>query len=407
MSCFIHLSLLLCLLCASTASAQHYLPLAAPRYCQYGGDSLSSEIYTYPNNPEIEVLANKILQVTTNEEANFQLVAANVQDIVAVLDGKKRYILCNRLYFNELIDKNLWVALLAHTIGHHVKEHVFSPLATLRQEEEMEADEFMGYALRKLGTVSRNYAANIPARLPLGFPLDSADRRLAILRGWDRAQAFLNIIPSSAFYDDGQGKVDPNFPVFQFPPPEWSDNRDMSAYFSKCKTLGDAKDRLSNALEKTGYTSRDYFYIPKGFALVTRLEQFNKEGTPKSEQNRWSPHPVREESFSVMGYLNSLIRAEPGYFRVFVFLVTPITVVKSPKYRITREDAVNWLGSGVNRLPPEVAAQKFMVGKTGVTALIYEFKVLESNRKATLSRPSMLTAEAHLRMSRIASELKQ
>ncbi|MBV8774528.1 MAG: TonB family protein [Deltaproteobacteria bacterium] len=39
--------------------------------------------------------------------------------------------------------------------------------------------------------------------------------------------------------------------------------------------------KLSTALESAGYLERSYFAVPDGFALVTRLEQIDIDGTPK------------------------------------------------------------------------------------------------------------------------------
>ena len=401
------LSVLLCLLCAGTANAQKSLPLTAPHYCQYGGDSLSRDLYTFSNDPEIEALADKILRLTTGEEAHFQLMAANVQDIVAVLDDKKRYILCNRLYFKKLKDENLWAALLAHAIGHHVREHGFSRLAAVRQHEEIEADKFMGYALRKLG-IPRSVASEIPIRLPLGHASDSMERRMAILYGWDRAQLLFDISDKASYYDDNKNKVDLDFPSFEFPPPAWSGKHRLSTYFGKCKTLGAVASKLEAALDSNRYFSKSYFQVRGGFALVSGMEQFNENGSCKPDEDRWSLRPVIEKSFSLLGYLKSLVDATSGYFRVFVFIVTPENLEKSNKtQRITREDAIKWLDSGRGGLSKQIASQKFTADGTQVIALVYEFRMPESTRKAVQTLPGSLTAEQHLRMSGILKHLKQ
>lgn len=403
----IHLSILFCLLCAGTASAQKYLPLTAPRYCQYGGDSLSREIYTFSNAPEIEALANKVLRLTTGEEANFQLAAANVKDIVALLDGKQRYILCNRLYFNKLKDESLSAALLAHAIGHHVKGHTFSHLPAVRQHEEIEADKFMGYALCKLG-IPRSLAAEIPIRLPLGHASDSTERRLAILHGWDRAQLLFDISDKASYYDDNKTKVDLDFPKFDFPPPTWSGRHNLSPYFAKCKTLGEVASRLEAALDSNHYCCKYYFQVLGGFALATSIEQYGVNGSSKPDEQRWSSRPVIEKSFSLLAYLKSLVYAEVGYYRILVFIVTHENFEKNDKTRrITREDAMKWLDSGRGGLSKQISAQKFISEKTQVTTLVYEFRMPESTRKAVLNIPGTLTAEQHLRMSGILKHLKK
>ena len=388
---------------AVSVTAQDLLDLSSSRFCQYTGEALPEELYAFPSDESIEGLAGDILRLT-GKPANFKLLAANVTTAAAVYSAGKRYLMYNRLYFNDLNNNYLKAGILAHLIGHHINGHTFA-LAN-QAEEEVAADEFMGYALCKLG-VAREHAASIPQQLSLAQAGDPADRIAAILCGWERAEAHLKINPGTAFYEDDKGQIDPSFPQFPFPPPEWSESRDLSSFFIGSKTLGEIEGKLVKALDANGYFSRSYFQVPNGFTLATRLEQIQPDGTSMPDKNRWSVKPVREEAFSVANYLKSLLVSQPGFFRVFVFVVTDKSIYKNPKYRVSREEAINWLSEGGRCLPGPLVRQKVSSGVTKVTALVYEFEVSESNGQAKLHHPAMLTGEAHLRKAKLISILQK
>jgi len=143
-----------------------------------------------------------------------------------------------------------------------------------------------------------------------------------------------------------------------------------------------------------------------GFALVTQIEQFNEDGTCKSEKSRWSKKIVRCEGFSVECYLNALLTSKPGYFRVFVILVTQSLIKNSPR-TLTREEATDWINKGTNKIPEAVRKLPFDKNMTNVTALIYEFKVRESDRKPIISTPSELDGMEHLKKSKILDFLRR
>ena len=86
--------------------------------------------------------------------ANFEIRQANVQNAAAVAYGGKRYVLYNPNFINALDRRtgNQWasISVLAHEVGHHLKGHTVSGQGS-QPATELEADEFSGYALRKMG----------------------------------------------------------------------------------------------------------------------------------------------------------------------------------------------------------------------------------------------------------------
>jgi hypothetical protein len=87
-------------------------------------------------------------------QPRFQVQEADVENAAAVIHGGQRYILYNRRFLAELNNavKSDWAAIsiLAHEIGHHLNGHTLSRGGS-NPADELEADEFSGFVLRKMG----------------------------------------------------------------------------------------------------------------------------------------------------------------------------------------------------------------------------------------------------------------
>src|SRR5688572_668823 len=124
---------------------------------------------------------------------NFEVQAANVQNAAAVVYNGKRYVLYNPSFIDKLIKTTgtKWaaVSVLAHEIGHHLNGHTLAGTGNPHQLE-LDADEFSGFALRKMGaSLSEAQAAmNTIAqdRASRTHP-GQQDRLVAIQRGWNQA----------------------------------------------------------------------------------------------------------------------------------------------------------------------------------------------------------------------------
>ena len=191
-------------------------------------------------------------------------------------------------------------------------------------------------------------------------------------------------------------------PQFPWPPPETSARSDVPNNFllrseTEQPTLADIESRIRSALDAAGYTEKSYYAVPDGFALVTRLEQIEVDGTPKAGVERWALAigPLRD--FSLVAYLRALFTANVGYFRVIVFVVTPHPFSYS-NARIGRNDAIEWLRYGLNRLPPSIG-EKAYTSYHYCTALIYEFEKNDVEEKARTRTPGRLTGRIHLKRS--------
>lgn len=203
----------------------------------------------------------------------------------------------------------------------------------------------------------------------------------------------------------GCSRAEP-FPEFPWPPPQASGievlPRDL-LNVAAVTSLGDVNRRITAALDRNGYYESSYLAVPDGFALVTRLEQIESDGTPKMEPERWSIEAATG-SFTLAEYLRRLFLGTPGYYRVIVFVVTPHPFSQSAA-RLTPEQANSWLVGGFNRLPDEVASLSY-TDAFASTALIYEFARPTANDEPSLTYPGALTGRVHLERSGIWRELQ-
>ncbi len=86
--------------------------------------------------------------------ARFEMREANIDNAAAVIANGRRYILYNSNFLNAVnnASKTDWasVSILAHEIGHHLNGHTLISGGSNRTDE-LEADEFSGFVLRKMG----------------------------------------------------------------------------------------------------------------------------------------------------------------------------------------------------------------------------------------------------------------
>jgi hypothetical protein len=143
-----------------------------------------------------------------------------------------------------------------------------------------------------------------------------------------------------------------------------------------------------------GYVEKSYYAVPRGYALVTRIERINPDGTPKEVPTRWDIDIGPLQRFSISDYLEALFAAPPGYFRILVFVVTPFSFGQSDAF-VSRKEAMDWLHEGWNRLPENVRSLPF-TSDYGCTALIYEFEQHGRDQAPRLNTPGHIPGHTHL-----------
>ena len=137
-------------------------------------------------------IAERIIDVV-GLRANFDIRPANIENAAAVVYGGKRYVLYNPTFINNLMKTTgtEWAAIsvLAHEIGHHLNGHTVTASGS-EPEKELEADEFSGYVLRKMGASLAQAQAAMQtlasARASYTHPA-KYDRLAAIEQGWNHA----------------------------------------------------------------------------------------------------------------------------------------------------------------------------------------------------------------------------
>jgi len=140
----------------------------------------------------MEDMMKQVMNVIGSSE-NLELKEANVLNIEAKISHRKKYILYNAGFITNLNDatKDKWsvVALLAHEIGHHLNGHTMRRGGS-KPELELEADEFAGFILQRLGATlqqSQNVMYFIAKKKGSKTHPSRDARLLAIEKGWNKA----------------------------------------------------------------------------------------------------------------------------------------------------------------------------------------------------------------------------
>jgi hypothetical protein len=163
-------------------------------HCSYYGESTSTPLRLSPATAEAKKEIQNILDVI-GLRANFEINAANVDNAAAIISGGKRYILYNPQFMNAINSAahTDWarISILAHEIGHHLNGHTLGKGGS-EPDLELEADEFSGFVLRKMGASLHDSqramevaAANKQSKT---HPAKK-DRLASIAAGWNHANS--------------------------------------------------------------------------------------------------------------------------------------------------------------------------------------------------------------------------
>lgn len=370
------------------APAQELLELNLANRCIFHTLGQEEELYSFTTKVRVmDDLVADVLRLGGDLEQNFTVVQANVENVSAVVDGPKRYLLWSQ-DFLEKTTPTLAYASVAHEIGHHANLHQLT--ADRRDIEEREADVFMGFVLGMKNVPLGKLLSELRGEGILAVP---SSRQTAIGEGYEKAEKSLKI-------SGLQWEHDPSWDNFQraafpFPPPQCYQSASLSpASFGGCATLGDLGKKIGDTFNQKGYPHR-FMSVPEGFAVVTQLEQYQEDGGIYWDgKSRWQELPPAENFAFSMRYFKSLILPRKAYLRVFVVLVTRQNY-SSQQGRISKDAAKAWASQGVNRLPKSLAALPFN-DDYSVDVLVYEFEVPETNRQPQQHCPCHLDARRHL-----------
>ncbi|WP_294822492.1 hypothetical protein [uncultured Flavobacterium sp.] len=185
--------------------------------CSYYGETISGDIEAYEAGRTAGNVVKDIMSVI-GLKSNFELRAANVPNAAAVILKSKRYILYNPDFMDKINSAtgNKWAAIsiLAHEIGHHLNGHTLDKVGS-RPQTELEADEFSGFVLRKMGAslVEAQSAMAMIASLKGSHTHPAKNDRLAyIATGWKSAGAGTSAATIAANAIPASGSAQPFVP---------------------------------------------------------------------------------------------------------------------------------------------------------------------------------------------------
>jgi len=226
------ITILLISLFSLKASAQVELNFNLSGTCSYYGEAMNNSVYGFSSSQEADNIIERILS-NVGLKKNFQINAANVPNAAAVINGSTRYILYSQSFIGQVnsMTNSRWasISILAHEIGHHLNGHTLESTGS-RPSIELEADEFSGFVLAKMGAslgeaqlamntiASENSASST-------HPVKSA-RLEAIAVGWYKAREGANGNGNST-----QSSNPPTIPV---------NPGNTVTYVSKCLLNGDS-----------------------------------------------------------------------------------------------------------------------------------------------------------------------
>jgi hypothetical protein len=164
--------------------------------CGYGRCAFNASVHLRDTVtafiPAPDQMLAQIIQVMGLQQ-NFELRQADVLNIEAAISHRKRLILYNPDYIKWLNsstgDKWATMTLLAHEVGHHLNGHTIRKGGS-RPQLELEADEFAGFVLARLGASLRE------AQEVMTFVASAAGSRThpsrlartrAIRKGWEKS----------------------------------------------------------------------------------------------------------------------------------------------------------------------------------------------------------------------------
>lgn len=206
--------------------------------------------------------------------------------------------------------------------------------------------------------------------------------------------------------------LNPAAPHFPWPPPKPSSEcaipRELLADEDE-PTLLEVAAKLEQALDAAGYGQIRYFgfdapWIEQatGFAIVSRLEQFTSDGSPMAPPNRWSTD-IPPKAFSFRTFLSALFTAQPGYYRVIVFIATD-RPFETGSNGASETEAARWMATGLSGLPEAIGSLPY--GKSYTTrAYIYEFEKKTQDHDPEIRNPGRFGGKIHLIQSNIWKNL--
>ena len=171
----------------------------------------------FASNTSADIALDRILSVTGMSKRFVLYPCSNIDNCLATSFKGIRYILYDKYFMQEIANNtSSWskISILAHEIGHHVNGHsldllsiasgqIDAPSLMEKRQMEIEADEYSGFVMQKLG------ASLSQAKAALNEYASTADdaysshpakykRLAAVERGYNRAKGKTNLSNTSS-----------------------------------------------------------------------------------------------------------------------------------------------------------------------------------------------------------------
>ena len=188
---------------------------------------------------------------------------------------------------------------------------------------------------------------------------------------------------------------------FPWPPPQSTTqltiNREILKKNRDYITLEQVNDTLVTVLNNSYYNEMSYYPIPSGFALVTKMEQFNCEnGTLMDSDKRWIVKfkPLDLSEIWSKEYLKNLFSSAKGCFRTIVFVVTDKLFQSGMEEGF--KNFIELEKKGFNGLDPNLKTKDF-VDDYFCEVLIYQFERKGNSEAKFVSRDEGFPVISHLK----------
>lgn len=187
-----------------------------------------------------------------------------------------------------------------------------------------------------------------------------------------------------------------DLPDLALPLPKPSARRNLApATFGAPQKLGDIERRLRGKFEQRGYEDAAYYRVPNGFAMASAIERIDDGGRAYPSPDRFALEASGLCRFRLAlgSLLDCLLQADPGRYRMIVFVVTtePVTTDGEPA---TFAEVQSIVAGGGDFLPNALAAQQFTAAHN-ISANVYEFA--RPSVSAAPRQVNSLSAVDHLR----------
>ena len=152
---------------------------------------------SFKSNVEADNALAKILSVVGASKRFVIVPCESINNALATIDDGIRYILYDPNFLSSISNNTKYwgnMSILAHEVGHHINGHTLgtSVSAAENQLQELEADEFSGFVMQKLGATLEQATETIAAIAPDGDDTYSSHpkkqrRIIAITKGYNNA----------------------------------------------------------------------------------------------------------------------------------------------------------------------------------------------------------------------------